>query len=82
MLTLNVRYELTTTPPDPNNLNGANVQFALANGNFTFKAMGVSGSGHSVWHGERRNHPNGEHGQQMREGVYFPASENSAAQTS
>jgi hypothetical protein len=45
MLTCNVAFNLTTTPPDPNTLAGANVQFALANGNFSYKAFGVSGSG-------------------------------------
>src|SRR5262245_24487477 len=45
MLTCNVAFNLTTTPPDPNTLAGANVQFALASGNFSYTAFGVTGSG-------------------------------------
>jgi hypothetical protein len=44
-LSLNVTYETSQTAPDPNNLDGANVQLALANGNYTFKGLGADGSG-------------------------------------
>jgi hypothetical protein len=44
-LSLNVTYEIGSTAPDPDNLNGANVQFALANGAYSFKGLGADGNG-------------------------------------
>jgi len=44
-LSLNVTYEMSSTAPDPDNLNGANVQFALANGPYSFKGFGAEGGG-------------------------------------
>jgi hypothetical protein len=44
-LSLNVTYETSSTAPDPDNLDGANVQLALANGTYTFKGLGADGNG-------------------------------------
>jgi len=44
-LSLNVTYETSSTAPDPDNLNGANVQLALANGAYKFKGLGADGNG-------------------------------------
>jgi len=44
-LALNVTYEMSSSPPDPDNLSGANVQFAVANGAYTFKGFGAEGGG-------------------------------------
>jgi hypothetical protein len=44
-LSLKVTYETSLDSPDPDNLNGANVQLALANGAYTFKGLGADGNG-------------------------------------
>ena len=44
-LSLNVTFVAATTPPDPNNLKGTNVQFETADGHYSFSWLGAQGTG-------------------------------------